>query len=328
MAKHPCGGVPPVARLVDPEEVDVPVQIGLHVRRRHAGEPPEVALEPGAHAVGHLHRLEVGGVAAVGLVGLGDAAAAGDDPVVGALAVVDDDAAGREVARQGLPHPRRAGLAVPADLGNRVLVHVDGGADAELLAGEPALARLAVALGEVRVVDVGLVYPDAVAQHDAPLVARHRGEHAVAPLEGRLVAHAAQLGGAVQRHVVPHQADEAGPRRQGGLRPLEDGAGQRCEPRPAARAAPPPDAGRLAAVPPRSPPAPGARRVGPEELGGLGEGAETQLVAAEPLVERGGQKGEPVGVQGRHEAGVGVLPLHISLSHPPRRPPSGVVAKR
>ena len=98
-------------------------------------------------------------------------------------------------------------------------------------------------------------------------------------------------------------------------------------PQPAQRHLLTPDGSRpsLHALPP---PAPGARRVGPEELGGLGEGAETQLVAAEPLVERGGQKGEPVGVQGRHEAGVGVLPLHISLSHPPRRPPSGVVAKR
>ena len=43
----PRGRVPSVPRLVDPEQVDVPVQVQLHVGRRHAGEPPEVALEPG-----------------------------------------------------------------------------------------------------------------------------------------------------------------------------------------------------------------------------------------------------------------------------------------
>ena len=56
--------------------------------------------------------------------------------------------------------------------------------------------------------------------------------------------------------------------------------------------------------------------------------SEAQLLAAGPLVQRGGEEREALGVQGRHEGGVGVLPLHIGLSHPPRRPPSGVVAKR
>ena len=116
------------------------------------------------------------------------------------------------------------GLPCPQTLGDRVLARVDGDEDAGLLAGEAALARLAAALRRVRVVDAGPVYPGAVARHDAPLVARHRGERPVAPLEGGPVAHAARPGGAAQRHVVPHRADEAGPRRQAGPRALEDGA--------------------------------------------------------------------------------------------------------
>lgn len=64
---------------------------------------------------------------------------------------------------------------------DRVLVDIDGEADAQLLAGQAALARLPIALGVVGVVDVGLVHPDGVAQHDPVLVARYRGEHAVPP---------------------------------------------------------------------------------------------------------------------------------------------------
>lgn len=52
-----------------------------------------------------------------------------------------------------------------------VLMDIDGDADAQLLAGEPALPGLPVAIGEVGVVDVGLVDPDGVAQHDPVLVA-------------------------------------------------------------------------------------------------------------------------------------------------------------
>ena len=44
----------------------------------------------------------------------------GDGPAVGTLPVVDDDGARRQVARQGRPHPRRVGLPVPADLGDKV----------------------------------------------------------------------------------------------------------------------------------------------------------------------------------------------------------------
>lgn len=92
-----------------------------------------------------------------------------------------------------------------------VLVDVDGDADAELLAGEAALLGLPVALGEVGVVEVGLIHPDGVAQHDPVLAAGHRGDHAVPPLEGRLVGDAAQLGRALDGDVVAHEPDEGDP---------------------------------------------------------------------------------------------------------------------
>ena len=56
---------------------------------------------------------------------------------------------------------------------------------------------------------------------------------------------------------------------------------------------------------------------------------EAQLLAAGPLVQRGGKEREAlVASRDATRAEWGVLPLHIGLSHPPRRPPSGVVAKR
>lgn len=108
---------------------------------------------------------------------------------------------------------------------DRVLVDVDGDADAQLLAGEAALLGLPVALGEVRVVDVGLLNPDGVAQHDPVPVAGYRGEYAVPPLEGRLVGDAAQLGRAIDGDVVAHEPDEvdAGGGRLAAV--LEDSAG-------------------------------------------------------------------------------------------------------
>lgn len=61
--------------------------------------------------------------------------AAPDRRVVGPLEVVDVRRPGRYPAAHGLPHARRAGLAVAAGDRDRVLVHVDGDADAGLLAG-------------------------------------------------------------------------------------------------------------------------------------------------------------------------------------------------
>lgn len=92
------------------------------------------------------------------------------------------------------------------------------------------------ALGEVRVVDVGLINPDVVAKHDSVPVAGHRGEHAVPALEGRLVGDAEQLGRAPDGDAVAHEPDEGG---QGGKRlaaVLEDYAREGSEP-PAAAAA-------------------------------------------------------------------------------------------
>ena len=194
MAYHPCSFGPPVLCLVRAEQADEPVEAGLQVGGVHAREPPQVSLEPRAQVVDHLHGVEVGGVGDVGLVGLRAALPVGDHAVVGALLVVHDGAALREVGAQGLLDPLRRRLAVAAHHRDRVLGGVDGDRDAQLLLGEAALSGLAVALGEVRVVDVDLVVPDPVPEHDAVLVAAHRREHAVAPLEGRLVGDAASTG--------------------------------------------------------------------------------------------------------------------------------------
>lgn len=117
-----------------------------------------------------------------------------------------------------------------ADDRNGVLVDADGDADAQLLAGQAALASLPVALGEVDVVDVGLVHPDGVAQHDSVLVAGYRGEYAVAPLEGRLVGDAAQLGRALDGDVVAYEPDEGDPGGERLAAVLEDGAREGGEP--------------------------------------------------------------------------------------------------
>lgn len=109
------------------------------------------------------------------------------------LEVVDEQRLGRYPAAHGLPHARRAGLPVAAYDGDGVLVDVGGDADAQLLEGQAALPGLPVALGEIGAVDVRLVDPDGVAQHDSVLVAGLRGEQAVPPLEGGLVDDAAQL---------------------------------------------------------------------------------------------------------------------------------------
>ena len=283
MADHPCSFGPYVFRLAHAEQVDEPVQIGLQVRGVHASEAPQVALEPRTEVVGHLHGVEVDGVGDVGLVGLRAALPVGDHAVVGPLPVVHDGAALREMASQGGLYPLGRGLAVAADHRDRVLASVDGDGDAQLLPGQPALAGLPVALGEVGVVDVDLVDPHAAPEHDAVLVAVDRREHAVAPLEGGLVRDAAQLGRRLDRDVPGHELDEAHPRREVLLPVFEDGAGQGGEARPAGPAAEPlapggrpavlGGAGRLAAR---------AGGVRPERLRGLVEGCEADFGTALP----------------------------------------------
>lgn len=235
MAHHPCSRVPSVARLVDPEEVDVPVEVDLKVPWRHPREPPQVALEPRAQVVHHLHSLQVDRVVDICPVRLALETSLHDQRAVGPFEVVDQQRPGRYPAFHGLPHARRAGLAVAASDPDRVLVDVDGDAGAQLLTGKAALARLPVALGEVGVADVGLFDPDGFAQHDPVLVAGYRDEHAVALLEGRLVGDAAQLGRVLDGDAVAHEPDEGDPDGERRAAMLEDGAGEGGEP-PAAAA--------------------------------------------------------------------------------------------
>ena len=329
MAHHPCSRVPSIPGLVDPEQVDVPVEVGLQVSGRHPLESPRIALEPGAQVVHHLHLLQVVRVVDVGPVRLALEPAVSNQRVARPFEVVDQRRSGRYPAAHGLPHARRARLPVVADDRDRVLVDVDGDADAQLLTGKAALAVLPVALGEVGVVYVGLVHPDGVAQHDPVLVAGHRREHAVPPLEGLLVGDAAHLGRALVGDVVAHEPDEGYPSSEGLSAVLEDGARGGGEPPPAGAAAPPGDAGRGGAVPPGAAgAAPRARRVRPIGRGGLGERADADLIAAAPLVNGFSEQQELVGGQARHERREGVRSSHIDLSNPPERPPGGIVAKQ
>lgn len=137
-----------------------------------------------------------------------------------------------------------------ADDRDGVLVDIEGDADAELLAGEAALAGLPEALGEAGVADVSLIDPDGVAHHDPVLATGHRGERAVPPLEGGLVVDAVQLGRALDGDVVAHEPDEGDPGEERLSAVLEDGPGEGVEPPAAGSAAPPRDPGRGGAVPP------------------------------------------------------------------------------
>lgn len=161
MAHHPCGRVPSVPGLVD-----VPVEVGLHVHGRHPREAPSVALKPRAQFVRNLHSLQVDRVVHVHAVGLTVESVVLDQRVASPLQAVNQQRPRRYPPAHGLLHARRAGLPVATDDRDGILVDVDGDADAQLLAGQATLARLPVALGVVGVVDVDLVHPDGVAQHD------------------------------------------------------------------------------------------------------------------------------------------------------------------
>ena len=82
---------------------------------------------------------------------------------------------------------------MPDDDGDRVLVGIDRHGDAQLSLEQAALAGLPEGVRQVRVVDVGFVYPDPAAQDYAILVAIHGREHALAPLIGNLVVQPADL---------------------------------------------------------------------------------------------------------------------------------------
>ena len=104
-----------------------------------------MALEPGAQVVRHFHPLQVDRAVHVGPVRLALEPALPDQHAVGPLEVVDEQRSGCNPASHGLPHARRAGLSAAADDRDGVLVHVYRYADAELLVGLAALARLPVA---------------------------------------------------------------------------------------------------------------------------------------------------------------------------------------
>lgn len=135
MAHQPFGRVPSVPGLVDPLEVDVPVEVGLQVPRQHPRETPKVALKPGAQVDHHLHPLQVDRVVHVGLACLALEPAVPDQRVVRLLQVVDGQRPGQHSAAHGLPCARRAGLPVAADDRDRVLMDIDGDSYARLLTG-------------------------------------------------------------------------------------------------------------------------------------------------------------------------------------------------
>lgn len=314
MANHPCGLGPSLGVLLDPEQVNEPVEVRLEVRHRHAREPPEVPLEPGAEVVHHGHPLQVDRVVDVGPVRLLGAARLADQRAVRPLPVVDDQAPLGDMPAERPQHPRRAGLSAAAHHGDRVLVHVDGDRYADLLAGRPALPRHAVPKMQVGVVHVGLVYPDQVAQDDAVLVAVDGGHHAVAPLPCRLVGYAQLLGHGVEGHVEPHEADEAAPGRHVGFGPLKHRAGERGEPGPAGAAAPALDPSGGPPVPEgRGRAAGGAGGVGAVGVGGLGEGAEAVLLAAAPLVDGPAEELEVPLVERRDGVREGAVSVHLGV---------------
>ena len=70
MAHHPFQSRPFVVRLVDTEQVHLPVQVALQVLQVHAGEAPQVAFELKAELVHDSHALEVLRVTDVCPVGL------------------------------------------------------------------------------------------------------------------------------------------------------------------------------------------------------------------------------------------------------------------
>ena len=224
VADHPCSLGPSLAGLLDAGEMDVPVQVWLQVLRLHAGEPPRVALDPGAEVVRHRDPLEMHRIARVRLVGFVGALDCLDEGIVGALPVPDDGRALRDMRLEALPDPPGGRLAAAARDGDGILVGVDRHGDARLLPGEPALPGLPESVGEVRVHDIRLAGPRPVLQDDPALVAIRGCERPVAPSPCRLVGDAADLGRSVERHVEAHGAHELDPCGHVRLAVLEDRA--------------------------------------------------------------------------------------------------------
>lgn len=188
-----------------------------------------------------------------------------------------------------------------------VLVGVDGHRDADLVLRQAPLGHVVRAADDVGVGEVELVDPDAPPQHQAVLVAVHGGEDAVAPLEGRGMGDAAHLRSQVDRRVVAHAGDEALPHGELLVARLEHRPRQRREGLPAPRAPPPlPPGGRLAVPRAVGEAARRAGRARAPELGGLGEGPGSDQGPAPSLGDCGAEGLEPVGVERRDKAPVGV----------------------
>lgn len=139
-----------------------------------------------------------------------------------------------------------------------------------------------------------------------------------------LVRDAAHLGGCVEGHVGPHEADEVDPRGEVLPAVLEHGSGQRV----AAGFAPPAPASLksgLASSALEGPgrPAIGAAGFGPVQFGGLGEGAKAALLSAAPLANRREEVAELILGQLVDERRIGVSLGHIGLPARPSARPIG-----
>ena len=216
---------------------------------------------------------------------------------------------------------------------DRILVDVDGDADAQLLAGEAALARLLVALGEVGVVYVGLVNPDVsrsvIRSRWPDTVASTRCRHSKAVLWVTPLSSAAHSTGTLWHE--PDEGDHGGERLAA---VLEGGAGEGGEPPAAAAAAPPRDPGSGGPVPPGAAGAafraPRVRSVGRR---GPGARADADLLAAACLTDGFSEQQELVGGETRHERPEAVRSTHIEIcpirpnAHPeelsPNKDPGG-----
>ena len=63
-------------------------------------------------------------------------------------------------------------------------------------------------------------------------------------------------------------------------------------------------------------------------LGGLGQSARTDFIASALLVDGFSGQQEPIDGETRYERPKGVRSSHMDLSHPPERPPGGIVVKQ
>lgn len=200
-----------------------------------------------------------------------------------------------DVGQEAVLDALRGGFAVTAYDCHEVLMNVYRDRDADFLLGEAPLSGLSVPLGQVRVVDVRLIDPDAVTQHDAILVAVDGGEDAVTPLEGRLVRDPADRGDGLYGNVPAHELHEGGPCGEVLLAVLEYRPGKGAEPPAALRAPEPLVASRGASVL-AGPGIAAGRALGrrPVRGGCLIEGADADPLAAPPRVDGTFELGEVI----------------------------------